>query len=123
MKSVLAIGLDPRFADFSAFPDLNAALVQAYVDAELKRLADIGFEVTPCLVDAGETAEATLRSALASKSFDCVVIGAGLREPAELLVHFEKAINLVHALAPRAKIAFNASPADAVDAVLRNIDA
>jgi hypothetical protein len=57
--------------------------------------------------------------ALRARNFDCVVIGAGLREPPERLLLFERIINLVHRLAPNASIAFNATPADTAEAVRR----
>jgi formylmethanofuran dehydrogenase subunit B len=60
---------------------------------------------------------------LKSNSFDCVVIGAGLRQPASQLVLFEKIINLVHTLAHTAKICFNTTPADTLEAVQRWIRA
>lgn len=50
--------------------------------------------------------------------FDCVLIGAGLRAPAQLLL-FEKLLNLVHVRAPNAKICFNSTPADSAEAVQR----
>jgi hypothetical protein len=71
------------------------------------------------LIDLGETAEAVTTQALRSRRFDCVVIGAGLREPAPQLLLFERIINLVHALAPEAKICFNTTPADTAAAVQR----
>ena len=48
--------------------------------------------------------------------------GAGLREPAAHLLLFEMVVNLVHALAPNARICFNRNPADTLDAVLRRIE-
>ncbi|MFL5242470.1 MAG: hypothetical protein ACJ8FY_10215, partial [Gemmataceae bacterium] len=71
----------------------------------------MGYEVDSCLVDLGETAEAVILQALASRPFDCVMIGAGLRAPPNLLL-FERLLNLVHAHAPGAKICFNTTPAD-----------
>jgi hypothetical protein len=47
------------------------------------------------------------------------VIGAGLREPAERLLLFEKVVNLVLIHAPHARICFNTTPADTVEAVQR----
>jgi hypothetical protein len=46
------------------------------------------------------------------------MIGAGLRAPEQLLL-FENLINVVHTLAPGAKICFNTTPADTVEAVQR----
>jgi hypothetical protein len=122
MKTVLAIGIDPAFADVSKFPQLTTELVRAYIDAELQRLRDAGYDVVPCLIDFGATAEQVTAAALASRQFDCVMIGAGLREPPDRLLLFEKILNLVHHRAPMARICFNTSPADTVDAVRRWMD-
>jgi hypothetical protein len=47
-----------------------------------------------------------------------VMFGAALRAAPHLLL-FERLINLVHELAPRAKICFNSTPADTAEAVQR----
>ena len=119
MPAVLAIGLDPRFADYSAMPQFTPELVSAYIEAEVDRVRRAGFEVSTCLLAPDETAEADVEALLRSRSFAYVVIGAGLREPPEHLLLFEKIINLVHRLAPGARIAFNTTPADTVEAVQR----
>jgi hypothetical protein len=75
-----------------------------------------GFKVTICLVDLGETAETTATAALSADEFDCVLMGAGLRDRLTL---FEKILNVVHTLAPRAKICFNTTPADSLEAIQR----
>jgi len=118
-KTVLAIGIDPAVVDISRFPGLSADLLRNHIDAELQRLRDAGYEVVPCFIDFGATAEQVTATALASRRFDCVMIGAGLREPAEHLLLFEKILNLVHHRAPTACICFNSSPADTLDAVRR----
>lgn len=118
-KAVLAIGIDPAFVDFSAFPNLTPELVRSYIDSQVERLRSLGFDAESCLIDLGETAEVVARKALESKTFDCVVFGAGLREPPPRLLLFEKILNLVHALAPSAKICFNTTPADTAEAVQR----
>lgn len=117
-KRVLALGLDPTFADFSAFPELTPDRIRAFIDSQLERLRGLGYEVESCLVDLGETAEAVTARHLNLRTFDCVMIGAGLRAPPQLLL-FEKLINLVHARAPGAKICFNTTPADTAEAVQR----
>ena len=121
-KTVLAIGIDPALVDFSEHPQLSAELVRNYIDAELQRLREQGFDVTSCLIDLGETAEQVTTAALGSENVDCVVIGAGLRAPPERLLLFERIINLVHRLAPQASICFNTNPADTAEAVRRWID-
>ena len=117
-KSVLALGLDPAFADFTEFPHLTPALIMSFIDAQLERLRRLGYDVQSCLVDLGETAEAVTAKHLQSREFDCVMIGAGLRAPKQLLL-FEKLLNLLHAQAPQAKICFNTTPADTAEAVQR----
>jgi hypothetical protein len=117
--TVLAIGLDPRFADFSAMPHLTPELVRAYIEAEIARVRELGYAVETCLIAPGEAAEAEVDVALRARSFDCIVIGTGLREPPEHLLLFEGILNLVHRLAPDASIAFNSTPADTAEAVRR----
>jgi hypothetical protein len=116
---VLAIGLDPNCADLSAFPHLSPDLVRSYIDDELERLRVHGYAVGSCLIDPGATPEEAVEDALGARHYDCVVIGAGLRQPASQLVLFEKVINLVHTLAPQARICFNTCPADTIEAVRR----
>lgn len=118
MPSVLALGLDPSFVDPKAMGGLSPELVRGFIEAQLERIRGLGYEVTGCLVDLGNTAEAVLRSQLSKRSFDCVLIGAGLRAPEQLLL-FEKLLNVVHAEAPGAKICFNNTPADSAEAVQR----
>ena len=118
MATVLALGLDPTFADFTSMPGLTPELVQAFIDSQLERVRALGYEVESCLVDSGNTAEAVLKENLGKRQYDCVMIGAGLRAPAQLLL-FEKLLNVVHMYAPTAKICFNTTPADSVEAVQR----
>jgi hypothetical protein len=121
-RNVLAIGLDPAFVDFTAIPQFTPDMFRSYIDAQLDRLRDAGFDVVSCLIDTGETADAVTATALRSSHFDCVVIGAGLRLPPERLLLFEKILNLVHVLAPAARICFNTTPADTAEAVRRWIE-
>jgi hypothetical protein len=60
-----------------------------------------------------------LKEHLSRRSFDCVVIGAGLRDDPKQLLLFEQLLNIVHARAPDAKICFNSTPADTAEAVQR----
>ena len=118
-KTVLAIGIEPSCVDFSTFPGLTTELVRSYINAQIERLRELGFDADSCLIDLGDTAEAVTARALNSEKFDCVLIGAGLRQPGERLLLFEKVLNLVHRLAPKACICFNTNPADSVEAVER----
>jgi hypothetical protein len=115
---ILALGLDPEFVDLKEFPQFTPELVRNFIDLQIERVRALGYEVDSCLVDSGETAESVLRQHLAAADIDCVVIGAGVRAPAHMLL-FEKLLNLVHALAPKAKICFNTSPSDTAEAIQR----
>jgi hypothetical protein len=118
-KRVLAIGIDPVFVDFTAMPQFTPEMFRNFIDTQLDRVRASGYDVTSCLIDLGDTAEGVTAQALKSGQFDCVLIGAGLRQPGERLLLFEKIVNLVHELAPNARICFNTSPADSADAVRR----
>lgn len=118
-KTVLAIGIDPSLVDYSTFPGLTPELVRHFIEAEIEKLRDLGYDAESCLIDLGETAEAVTVAALKSKHLDCVVIGAGLREPAERLLLFERILNLILIHVPHARICFNTTPADTAEAVQR----
>jgi hypothetical protein len=122
--SVLILGLDPTLIDFSnpaygAFPGLNADKVLSALRADEDHLRSLGFEAQSCLVDFGETAEATFLECLEQKKFDCILVGAGMRLIPENTSLFEKLINVVHQHETQAKICFNTRPDDTAEAVLR----
>jgi len=117
--AVLVVGLDPAVVDFATMPGLTPEFVRAALDATVEGLRAQGYDAESCWVDLGETAEAALEAALRSRPFDAVVIGGGLRKPPENLLLFEKLLNLIHALAPQARIAFNTTPVDTTEAVQR----
>ena len=95
MVTVLALGLDPHFADLTSMPNLTPELVRAFIDSQLERIRALGFRVESCLIDSGQTAEAVLKESLRKRKFDCVMIGAGLRAPEHLLL-FERLLNAIH---------------------------
>jgi len=117
--NVLAIGIEPAFADFTAFPELTPELIRDYINRQIEQLRAFGYDPVSCLVDPGDTAEEMVAQALTSRRFDCILIGAGLRQPPDRLILFEKVINLCRRLAPDASICFNTTPADTVEAVQR----
>ena len=122
-KKVLAIGIDPAFIDFNTMPQFSLEMFRSYIDSEIERFRALGYDVEICLIDLGDTAEAMTTRALQSGEFDCVLIGAGLRQPRERLLLFERILNLIHRHAPDASICFNTTPADSTKAVRRWIAA
>jgi hypothetical protein len=119
MKSILLIGLHPSVVDFANFPGLTAEKLAAGLKAQEEALRSLGFDVSWCLTDLGETAEAVVRDAAKAKPHAAVLIGAGVRVPPPHFMLFEKLINVVHEHAPQAKLCFNTRPDDTVESVLR----
>ena len=60
-----------------------------------------------------------MERSLKAQTYDCVVIGAGIRQPPRNLPMLETVINAVHRAAPGATIAFNTHPEDSADAAAR----
>jgi uncharacterized protein (TIGR03067 family) len=118
-KRVLLIGLDPAVLDFSRTPGVDAETIRAAAEASDEKLRSLGYEVRTCLIDLGATAEAVILKELSENTFDCIMIGAGLRVLPEHTLLFEKVINLIHQNAPAAKLCFNTHPSNTPDAVQR----
>lgn len=116
---VLVIGLEPDFVDFSAMPGMSAEKVRAGLEADRARLAALGYDAELCLTDLGDTAADVVAQKLAEKSFNCVVIGAGIRTIPTYFLLFEQLLNVVHEGAPNARICFNTKPSDTAEAVQR----
>ena len=93
--------------------------IHAGVKVALKQMVDRGWEADVCYIRPDQTAGPTVERHLASKSYDCVVIGAGVRLPPKRLALFETVINAVHRAAPSSAIAYNTRPDDTADAAGR----
>jgi hypothetical protein len=122
MMRVLFVGYVPETVDFSdpaLPPGMTAEKIHAGIAVAVKQFAERGWEADLCLVRPDETAGPTVARQLASKNYDCVVIGAGIRLLPRGLVLFEVVINAVHKSAPGAAIAFNTVPQDSADAAAR----
>jgi hypothetical protein len=122
MTRVLFVGQQPETVDFSdpaIPPGFDAAKIQAGIDLALKQMTERGWQADPCMVPPDATAGPMVEKQLASASYDCVVIGGGVRLPPKSLWLFETLINAVHKAAPHATIAFNTSPGDTAEAAGR----
>ena len=81
MTRVLLLGLDPETVDFSdpaLPPGMTVEKVNAGIDVAMKQFAERGWEADLCLIRRDETAGPATERQLASRSYDCVVIGAGV---------------------------------------------
>ena len=122
MTRILLLGLDPETVDFSdpaLPPGMTAEKVRTGITVAMKGFAERGWESDVCFIRPDETAGPTVERQLASTSYDCVVIGGGVRLPPRNLALFEVVINAIHKAAPRAAIAFNTRPDDSADAAAR----
>ena len=122
MTRVVLVGYDPETVDFSdpaLPPGMNAEKIRAGIEVARQKFAEHGWEADVVLIRPDETAGPMVESRLASKSYDCVVIGAGIRLPPQRVEVFEAVINAVHRAAPRASIAFNTRPEDSAQAAAR----
>ena len=122
MTRVLLVGYDPETVDFSdpaLPPGMTVEKVHAGIAVAMRQFAERGWEADVGYLQPDETAGPTVERQLASKNYDCVVIGAGVRLPPRSLRLFEAVINAIHKGAPGAAIAFNTRPEDSADAAAR----
>ena len=121
MTRVLLIGIKPEAVDVSdpeLPPGTTAEKIAAGIEATLADMRARGWEGGFCSILTDESAEKEIASSL-SETWDCIVIGGGIRIPARGLPLFERVINAVHIGAPGTPIAFNTSPSDTADAASR----
>ncbi|MGC5166236.1 hypothetical protein [Luteimicrobium sp. DT211] len=114
MPRVLVVGYDPE-----AVPGIDGPAMRSALDAELERFAGEGIEGSMVLVTADPSTVPTFVDALASRPWDVVVVGGGIRKAEPLLTLFELVVNLVREHAPEAALAFNTSGGDSVEAARR----
>ncbi len=122
MTHILFVGQKPETVDFSdpaIPPGFNAEKIHAGITIAMTAMAERGWQPDACMISPDDVGRLTLEKQLATKNYDCVVIGGGLRLPPKSLHLFEIVVNAVHKGAPRASIAFNARPEDTADAAAR----
>ena len=113
MMRVLFVGQIPETVDYSdpaLPPGLNAEKIYAGIDVAAAKIAEKGWLGDICNIAPDDGGIATLEKQLATTTYDCVVVGGGLRLPPKGLLMFEKVVNSIHKTAPGAAIAFNTRP-------------
>lgn len=121
LKRVLFVGLEPEVVDYSdpaLPPGFDASKIHAGISIGMEQMAARQWHAELCLVRP-ETATIMLERHLTTGSYDCVVIGGGIRIPPKNLLLFEALVNTVHKHAPNTSIAFNTVPQDTADAAAR----
>ena len=111
--TIVLIGL-PR--DHPTVPDFVRAQLDALEGSMRKK--GVQFQLVGAMPD---QSAATLKQVLSSycSPVDGVVIGNGYRSFGDRTVEFEQLVNIAREYAPTAKLLFNTTPADTVDAVKR----
>ena len=119
---VMLIGELPETVDFSdpaLPPGTTAQKIHAGLDRAMNEMAQRGWKAELCLIKPDDSGTNQLEEYLDRHPYDCIVIGGGIRIPPKRLLFFEKVLNIVHAKAPRANIAFNTGPENTPDAAAR----
>ena len=122
MTRVLFVGQQPETVDFTdptLPPGVTAEKIHAGIALAMKQMAERGWHADLCLIQPDETAGPEVERRLTAQTYECVVIGAGIRLPPRSLSMFEAVINAVHKAAPGARIAFNTRPEDSAEAAAR----
>ncbi len=122
MTRILFIGQQPETVDFTdpaIPPGFDAGKIHAGIAIGMARIAERGWKADLCLIPPDDTARDVLDRQLATTTYDCVVLGAGIRLPPKSLWLFETVVNAVHKAAPTAFIAFNTRPEDTAEAAAR----
>ena len=126
MTRVLFVGQRPETVDFSdpaIPPGFNAEKIQAGIAIAMAKMAERGWQADLCLIPPDKMAGLVLEQQLATTTYDCVVIGGGIRLPPKSLSLLETVVNTVHKAAPNAFIAFNTRPEDTAEAAARWLEA
>lgn len=123
MAKVLLVGIEPTTIDFSHpdyanFSHLTPQKVQESLDHDQATLQQSGYSIAMCLARRENLPQATA-DMLKEGSYDCVLVGAGVRAVPANLMCFEKVLNAIHEFAPKARICFNTNPTDSAEAVKR----
>jgi hypothetical protein len=121
VPNILVIGFDPH-----TIPGFDPAPVAAGIEQGSKAFAELGLTEDLFLIDFAELddgrAQAKLVEKLQQRQYDAVVVGGGVRKGPGLLELFQTVVNLVHWHQPDAALAFNDSPGDSPDWVLKALE-
>lgn len=126
MTRILFVGQKPETVDFSdpsLPPGFDAEKINVGIAVAISKIEERGWLGDTCMITPDLAGSVMLEESLNRASYDCVVIGGGLRLPPKSLLLFETVVNIVHKAAPSAAIAFNTRPEDTADAAARQLGA
>jgi hypothetical protein len=96
MTRVLLVSLEPEVVDYSdpaLPPGMDAKKIHAGIELGLKLMTDRGWQADACLIQPDATGVPAVERRLGGTTYDCIVIGAGVRLPPKNLLLFETIIN------------------------------
>ncbi|KAI9025669.1 hypothetical protein DFJ74DRAFT_604912 [Hyaloraphidium curvatum] len=117
---ILTVGILPAKAPpMPSIPGLTPEKIAEQVRQAREELTALGYPTTSFFLELDDGDWTRLKETLAGTDWKAILVGAGVRLPPPNLELFEKVINVVHEYAPKAKIAFNTTPADTAQAAKR----
>ena len=122
MVRVLVIGYAPEAVDFedpAIPPGLDETGVAEGIRRDLQRMRDRGWVAEHLSIRSDENLRQQVFDHLMSQSYDCIVIGAGVRMTEKHVPEFEAVVNAVRQGAPETPLAFNSSPDSSGEAAAR----
>ena len=122
MVHVLVIGYAPEAVDFDdpAVPaGLDEARVAEGIQRDLQLMHERGWDAEHLPIRPDETLRQQVLDHLNSRSYDCIVVGAGVRMTTKHVPEFEMVVNAIRQGAPQTPVAFNSSPDSSGEAAER----
>ncbi|MEM1012217.1 MAG: hypothetical protein AAGI46_08345 [Planctomycetota bacterium] len=116
---ILLVGIEPDSVDYDKWPDLTREKLIASGREVVEALTGAGYEPVSNLIDGSPESVDGVRQKLVELRPEVVVIGAGVRADPDRLALFEQLVNVVIAMSPTSRLAFNTRPWDTVEAVER----
>jgi hypothetical protein len=89
------------------------------LNGSVARLQAVGHEAQLLLTRDAGSVEAQVSRTVQGRSYDVIVIGAGLRTLPKMTGQFEQLMNVLRDKSPKSKLAFNSRPDDSDAAALR----
>lgn len=122
MATILIIGEDPKsLRPEDRPPGVTDALIMNGLNGSCDALRAKGHQAELLLTTSEERISDELAAAVRGKSWDVLVIGAGLRTLPPMTLRFECLMNAIREHAPKSKLAFNANAGDSANAALRQL--
>lgn len=113
MVRVLVIGYAPDAVDFTdpAIPHgMDAAKVEAGLQRDTKSMLERGWQPEHLPIRPDEDLHRRILEHLRGNTYDCIVIGGGVRMTTKHVPELEIVVNAIRQGAPQTPIAFNSGP-------------